>query len=238
MSQVTLIPRGQARGLTWFLPGEDPSLISKQQIFARIVGALGGRAAEEVVFGDAEVTTGASSDLQMASGGGGGGRGGVGGWRVFEGWRGSCQGWGRPDVHLLCPRSHLLPPSASSLQVTNMARQMVVNYGFSDIGPWSLLDPSAQGGDMIMRMMARNSVSEALQVRIDAAVKKIAADAYAVALQQIRDNREAIDAAVEVLMDKETISGDEFRTIVSRYTEIPAVNLEAARDRSKDPILA
>jgi hypothetical protein len=45
--------------------GEDPSLISKQQIFARIVGALGGRAAEEVIFGDAEVTTGASGDLQQ-----------------------------------------------------------------------------------------------------------------------------------------------------------------------------
>ncbi len=63
--QVTLIPRGQARGLTWFIPGEDPTLISKQQIFARIVGALGGRAAEEIIFGDAEVTTGASSDLQQ-----------------------------------------------------------------------------------------------------------------------------------------------------------------------------
>ena len=63
--QVTLIPRGQARGLTWFVPGEDPTLISKQQIFARIVGALGGRAAEEIIFGDAEVTTGASSDLQQ-----------------------------------------------------------------------------------------------------------------------------------------------------------------------------
>ena len=62
---MTLIPRGQARGLTWFIPGEDPTLISKQQIFARIVGALGGRATEEVIFGDAEVTTGASSDLQM-----------------------------------------------------------------------------------------------------------------------------------------------------------------------------
>jgi hypothetical protein len=45
--------------------GEDASLISKSQIFARIIGALGGRAAEEVVFGDAEVTTGASSDLQQ-----------------------------------------------------------------------------------------------------------------------------------------------------------------------------
>ncbi len=58
-------PSPQARGLTWFIPGEDATLISKQQIFARIVGALGGRAAEEVVFGEAEVTTGASSDLQM-----------------------------------------------------------------------------------------------------------------------------------------------------------------------------
>ncbi len=67
VQKVTLIPRGQARGLTWFIPGEDPTLISRQQIFARIVGALGGRAAEEIVFGDAEVTTGASSDLQQVS---------------------------------------------------------------------------------------------------------------------------------------------------------------------------
>jgi cell division protease FtsH len=71
-------------------------------------------------------------------------------------------------------------------QVTNMARQMVVNYGFSDIGPWSLLDPSAQSGDMIMRMMARNGTSESLQRRIDEAVKKIAAEAYEVALSHIR----------------------------------------------------
>ena len=187
VQKVTLIPRGQARGLTWFLPGEDPTLISKQQIFARIVGALGGRAAEEVVFGDAEVTTGASSDLQ---------------------------------------------------QVTGMARQMVINYGFSDIGPWSLLDPSAQGGDMIMRMMARNSVSESLQRRIDAAIKKISDEAYETALAQVRANREAMDAAVAVLVEKETISGDDFREILGRYTEIPAENLEAARDRSKDAIPA
>lgn len=65
VQKVTLIPRGQARGLTWFIPGEDPTLISKSQIFARIVGGLGGRAAEEIIFGRAEVTTGASGDLQM-----------------------------------------------------------------------------------------------------------------------------------------------------------------------------
>ena len=65
VQKVTLIPRGQARGLTWFQPGEDPSLLSKSQICARIVSALGGRAAEEVVFGPEEVTTGAAGDLMQ-----------------------------------------------------------------------------------------------------------------------------------------------------------------------------
>lgn len=67
-----------------------------------------------------------------------------------------------------------------------MARAMVINYGFSEIGQFSLLDPSAQSQDMVMRMMARNSVSESLQTKIDAAVKKIATDAYNVALSHIR----------------------------------------------------
>ncbi|RWW63628.1 hypothetical protein BHE74_00029174 [Ensete ventricosum] len=65
VQKVTLIPRGQARGLTWFIPMDDPTLISKQQLFARIVGGLGGRAAEEVIFGESEVTTGAAGDLQQ-----------------------------------------------------------------------------------------------------------------------------------------------------------------------------
>ncbi|GKV25026.1 hypothetical protein SLEP1_g34535 [Rubroshorea leprosula] len=65
VQKVTLIPRGQARGLTWFIPLDDPTLISKQQLFARVVGGLGGRAAEEVIFGEPEVTTGAAGDLQQ-----------------------------------------------------------------------------------------------------------------------------------------------------------------------------
>merc|ERR1712216_515963 len=142
VQKVTIVPRGQAKGLTWFIPGEDPSLISKQQIFARVVGALGGRAAEEIVFGEAEVTTGAGGDLQ---------------------------------------------------QVTSMAKQMVTAFGMSDVGPWAVQDPSAQGGDMIMRMMARNSMSEKLANDIDVATKRIADEAYEVAVKQIRDNREAID---------------------------------------------
>jgi cell division protease FtsH len=67
VQKVTLIPRGNAKGLTWFTPGEDQSLISRSQLLARIIGTLGGRAAEQVVFGDAEVTTGASNDLQQVT---------------------------------------------------------------------------------------------------------------------------------------------------------------------------
>ena len=174
VQKVTIIPRGQAKGLTWFIPGEDPSLISKQQIFARVVGALGGRAAEEVIFGKAEVTTGASSDLQ---------------------------------------------------QVANMAKQMVTTFGMSDCGPWALNDPSSQGGDMIMRMMARNAMSEKLANDIDVATKRIADEAYVVALQQIRDNREAIDLIVEELLETETMDGERFREILAQYATIPDENI-------------
>lgn len=67
VQKVTLIPRGQARGLTWFTPADDQTLISRSQILSRIISALGGRAAEEIIFGDPEVTTGASNDLQQVT---------------------------------------------------------------------------------------------------------------------------------------------------------------------------
>jgi len=65
VNKLTLIPRGQAKGLTWFTPNEDQSLISANSLKARIAGALGGRAAEQVVFGTSQVTTGAGGDLQQ-----------------------------------------------------------------------------------------------------------------------------------------------------------------------------
>ena len=67
VEKITLIPRGGAKGLTWFTPEEDQSLLSRSALLARIIGTLGGRAAEQVVFGDPEVTTGASSDLQQVT---------------------------------------------------------------------------------------------------------------------------------------------------------------------------
>ena len=55
---------------------------------------------------------------------------------------------------------------------------MVINFGFSDIGPWSLASPGAQSQDMIMRMMAQNEVSEQLQEDIDRNIKKIVDECY------------------------------------------------------------
>ena len=94
----------------------------------------------------------------------------------------------------------------------------------SDIGPWSLMDSSAQSADVFMRMMARNSMSEKLAEDIDAAIKRISDRAYEVALRHIRNNREALDKIVEVLLEKETMTGDEFRAILSEFVEIPAEN--------------
>ena len=67
VEKITVQPRGSAKGLTWFTPDEDQTLLSRSALLARIIGTLGGRAAEQVVFGDPEVTTGASSDLQQVT---------------------------------------------------------------------------------------------------------------------------------------------------------------------------
>lgn len=67
VQKVTLIPRGQALGLTWFTPNEEQGLLSRSQLLAKITALLGGRAAEDIVFGKAEVTTGAGHDLQQVT---------------------------------------------------------------------------------------------------------------------------------------------------------------------------
>ncbi|HEY2405546.1 MAG TPA: ATP-dependent zinc metalloprotease FtsH [Polyangiaceae bacterium] len=63
--KVSIIPRGAALGVTMFLPTEDRHLMTRQQTMARIAMALGGRVAEEVVFG--EITTGAQDDIKRAT---------------------------------------------------------------------------------------------------------------------------------------------------------------------------
>lgn len=65
LRKVTIIPRGMALGITWTMPDADKVHLSRQQLIATIAMALGGRAAEEVVFKD--ITTGASSDLEKVT---------------------------------------------------------------------------------------------------------------------------------------------------------------------------
>lgn len=67
VEKVTLIPRGNAKGLTWFAPDQEQMLITKSELMERIMTILGGRAAEQVIFGEPEITTGASNDLQRAT---------------------------------------------------------------------------------------------------------------------------------------------------------------------------
>ncbi|MEL6398943.1 MAG: ATP-dependent zinc metalloprotease FtsH2 [Cyanobacteria bacterium J06626_4] len=169
VQKVTLIPRGQAQGLTWFTPSEDQMLISRAQILARIKGALGGRAAEDIIFGDSEVTTGAGNDLQ---------------------------------------------------QVTGMARQMVTRFGMSDLGPLSL--EGSQGEVFLGRdWMNRSEYSENIASRIDLQVRNIVDNCYDETKQMIQENRSVIDRLVDLLIEKESIDGDEFRRIVSEYTTVP-----------------
>lgn len=169
VQKVTLIPRGQAQGLTWFTPDEEQGLVTKSALKARITAALGGRAAEEVIFGDSEVTTGAGGDLQ---------------------------------------------------QVANMARQMVTRFGMSSLG---LLSLESQGGEVFLGggFTSRSEYSEVIAAKIDEQVRQIAEACHQEAIAIIKQNREVIDRLVDLLIEKETIDGEEFRQIVAEYTFVP-----------------
>ena len=169
VQKVTLIPRGQAQGLTWFSPYEEQMLVSRAQLKARIMGALGGRAAEDVVFGHSEVTTGAGGDIQM---------------------------------------------------VASLARQMVTQFGMSQLGPMAL-----EGGNQEVflgrDLMTRSDVSDAISKQIDEQVRLIVMKLYEETVALVGQHRQAMDKLVEQLIEQETLDGDEFRVVVAEFTEIP-----------------
>ena len=169
VQKVTLIPRGQAQGLTWFSPDEEQMLVSRAQLKARIMGALGGRAAEDVVFGRAEVTTGAGGDIQ---------------------------------------------------QVASIARQMVTRFGMSNLGQMSL-EGGGQEVFLGRDLMNRSEVSESISKQIDEQVRAIVMQCYEETLALVQGQREAMDQLVELLIEKETMDGDEFREILATFTAIP-----------------
>ncbi len=67
LHKVTIMPRGQALGITMQLPKDDQTSTTKKQLLARLDVSMGGRVAEELIFGDDNVTTGCSNDLSVAT---------------------------------------------------------------------------------------------------------------------------------------------------------------------------
>lgn len=66
VQKITIVPRGMANGLTWFIPN-DEQMTTRAQLMDQMATALGGRIAEELIYGAKEVTTGASNDLERVA---------------------------------------------------------------------------------------------------------------------------------------------------------------------------
>ncbi|MEG3976099.1 AAA family ATPase, partial [Microcoleus sp. herbarium8] len=181
LEKVTIIPRsgGIAGFANYVLDDEmidSEGLRSRAWLLSRITVALGGRAAEAEIYGDAEVTLGASSDIT---------------------------------------------------EVSKLARQMVTLYGMSDLGPVALESPNNEVF-LGQSWNSRAEYSEEMAIKIDRQVREIAIHCYEEARRIIRENRHLVDKLVEVLLDEETIDGDEFRKIVDRYAELTKKELEPA----------
>ncbi|CAA9573392.1 Cell division protein FtsH [uncultured Synechococcales cyanobacterium] len=174
LNKVTIIPRsGGVGGFAQQVHSEDlidSGLYTRAWLLDRITIALGGRAAEVEIFGDAEVTVGASSDLRA---------------------------------------------------LTNLAREMVTRYGMSDLGHIALESSSESEVFLGRDLSPRSEYSEDLAVKIDHQVRQIALHGYEQARKLIRENRLLVDKLVEILLEQETIEGEQFRQIVAEYTHAP-----------------
>jgi cell division protease FtsH len=170
LDKITIVPRsGGIGGFAKGVPDEEYGLESRSQILDTITMMLGGRAAEEVVFGDAEITTGASGDFQ---------------------------------------------------QVARLTRLMVTQFGMSDLGLGAL---ESESGEVFLgrNFMPQSDYSVKLGDRIDRQIRQIAQTCYATAKRLIEENRDLCDRLVDILLDVETLDGEEFRKIVGEYTKLP-----------------
>ncbi len=170
LDKITIVPRsGGIGGFAKGVPDEEFGLESRSQILDTITMMLGGRAAEEVVFGDAEITTGASGDFQ---------------------------------------------------QVARLTRLMVTQFGMSDLGLGAL---ESESGEVFLgrNFMPQSDYSIKLGDRIDRQIRQIAQTCYDTAKQLIEENRDLCDRLVDILLDVETLDGEEFRKIVAEYTQLP-----------------
>ncbi len=131
--------------------------------------------------------------------------------------------------------SEITQGASGDLQMaTRICREMVTRYGFSPLGPVALEGDAAEvflGRDLIH---TRPSYAETTGRRIDAQVRALSQEALERAVAELEPRRDLLDDLVELLIERETLSGDDFRAIVDRYE----ANLMATTQRALTPTSA
>ena len=164
VQKITIIPRTSgALGYTMQVEQGDKYLMTKEEIENKIATFTGGRAAEEIIFG--QITTGASNDIEQA---------------------------------------------------TKLARAMITRYGMSedfDMVAMETVNNQYLGGD------ASLACSADTQKEIDRMVVELVKKEHEKAKDILTENRKKLDELAQFLYEKETITGDEFMTILNKVEE-------------------
>ena len=159
--KITIIPRTNgALGYTMQISENDSVLMTKEELFNKIVTMTGGRSAEEVVFGS--ITSGASNDIEQA---------------------------------------------------TKLARSMVTRLGMTeefDMMATEVVANRYLGGDAALQC------SETTAGKIDAKVLALIKEAHAKASTILQDNRDKLDVLAQYLLEKETITGEQFMALLQQ----------------------
>jgi cell division protease FtsH len=161
--KATIIPRGRALGLVMSLPEGDRYSKSKSKLLAELTMAMGGRAAEEIIFGPDKVSNGAAGDIKMA---------------------------------------------------TDQARRMITEWGMSDKLGMIAYGDNSQEVFLGHSVTQNKNVSEATAREIDAEIKDIIDRAYAKAKRILTENIEELHRLARGLLEHETLTGDEIRTVL------------------------
>ena len=158
--QITIVPRGQSLGATWYLPKDDSSNLTRNEMYEQIVSRLGGRVAEALFLGD--ISVGASNDIDRA---------------------------------------------------TKLAKDMVARYGMCEkLGTVSYLD----GGEVFIGRdyQTTKSYSEKVAGTIDDEVRALIDKAYDHCKQILTDNSDKLHKVVDFLLEKETMTGEQFEAVM------------------------
>ena len=176
--KVTIIPRGRALGVTFFLPEGDQVSISQKQLESKLSTLYAGRLAEDLIYGEENISTGASNDIKVA---------------------------------------------------TNIARNMVTQWGFSDkLGP--ILYTEDEGEVFLGRSMAKaKHMSDETAHVIDEEVRAIVTRNYERARQILIDNMDILHAMKDALVKYETIEEEQIKQLMNRQPVTPPAGWEESK---------